>query len=206
MPWVLERLRFTWAWFWMQTRWWSDLPKLYFCGSIRFLIWRPNLFVDSRRIPGIWISIARGGHKDPFAQDGQVAEAIIPVHLYGIHRQDGRDHEIAGRYRIPVLEDAEALGSNWWIEDVDLANWRFLSMGIRWLPLRWCSDLSHRRKSPANKFTLRRLVMPSHYQHTRHRLQLWMSNICAGIGRGQMLSSMNLCCRRRAIHSLYGAA
>ena len=50
--------------------------------------------------------------KDRLRKTGKLPKAIIPVHLYGMPAKMDEIMEIAGRYDIPVLEDAaEALGS-----------------------------------------------------------------------------------------------
>ena len=50
--------------------------------------------------------------KDRLRKTGRLPKAIIPVHLYGMPAKMDEIMEIAGRYGIPVLEDAaEALGS-----------------------------------------------------------------------------------------------
>ena len=50
--------------------------------------------------------------KDRLRKTGKLPKAIIPVHLYGMPAKMDEIMDIAGRYGIPVLEDAaEALGS-----------------------------------------------------------------------------------------------
>ena len=119
-------------------------------------------------------------------------KAIIPVHLYGMPANMDRIMEIAGRYGIPVVEDAaESLGSRY----KNKATGTFGEMGI--LSFNGnkiittsgggalVSDNEEYIRTARFLSTQARDKAP-HYQHSRIGYNYRMSNIVAGIGRGQM--------------------
>ncbi len=86
-----------------------------FCASanpVRYLGATP-VFVDSE--PDSWNmdpDLLETAIKDRIAKTGRKPKAIIPVALYGMPYQIDRILEIAGRYDIPLIEDAaEGFGS-----------------------------------------------------------------------------------------------
>lgn len=147
--------------------------------------------------------------KDRLRKTGKLPKAIIPVHLYGMPAQLDRICEIAGRYGIPVLEDAaEALGAEFKGRKCgtfgELAALSF--NGNKMITTSGGGALVCRSEEEAGqvKFyaTQARDAAP-HYQHSHVGYNYRMSNICAGIGRGQMFVLEEHVARRRAIHALY---
>ncbi|CCZ10936.1 aminotransferase class I/II-fold pyridoxal phosphate-dependent enzyme [Culturomica sp.] len=147
--------------------------------------------------------------KDRLRKTGKLPKAIIPVHLYGMPARLDRICEIAGRYGIPVLEDAaEALGSEFKGRKCgtfgELAALSF--NGNKMITTSGGGALVCRSEEEAGqvKFyaTQARDAAP-HYQHSHIGYNYRMSNICAGIGRGQMFVLEEHVARRRAIHALY---
>lgn len=147
--------------------------------------------------------------KDRLRKTGKLPKAIIPVHLYGMPAQLDRICEIAGRYGIPVLEDAaEALGSEFKGRKCgtfgELAALSF--NGNKMITTSGGGALVCRSEEEAGqvKFyaTQARDAAP-HYQHSHVGYNYRMSNICAGIGRGQMFVLEEHVARRREIHTLY---
>lgn len=147
--------------------------------------------------------------KDRLRKTGRVPKAIIPVHLYGMPAKMKAIMEIAKRYEIPVLEDAaEALGSGLYGKKCgtfgELAALSF--NGNKMITTSGGGALVCRTEEEAKqtKFyaTQARDAAP-HYQHTHIGYNYRMSNICAGIGRGQMFVLDEHVARRRAIHGLY---
>jgi dTDP-4-amino-4,6-dideoxygalactose transaminase len=119
-------------------------------------------------------------------------KAIIPVHLYGMPANIGKIIEIANKYDIPVIEDAaEALGSKFNGKPVGT----FGEMGV--LSFNGnkiittsgggalISDNEEYIKKARFLATQARDKAP-HYQHSEIGYNYRMSNIVAGIGRGQM--------------------
>lgn len=147
--------------------------------------------------------------KDRLRKTGKLPKAIIPVHLYGMPARLDRICEIAGRYGIPVLEDAaEALGSEFKGRKCgtfgELAALSF--NGNKMITTSGGGALVCRSEEEAGqvKFyaTQARDAAP-HYQHSHIGYNYRMSNICAGIGRGQMFVLDEHIARRRVIHDLY---
>ena len=123
---------------------------------------------------------------------GHKPKAIIPVHLYGMPAKIEEIMEIANRYEIPVIEDAaEALGSKYKGKAVG----SFGLMGIlsfngnKIITTSGGGALISNEKSLIDRSrflsTQARDDAP-HYQHTVIGYNYRMSNIVAGIGRGQM--------------------
>lgn len=140
---------------------------------------------------------------------GKKPKAIIPVHLYGMPANMERIQEIAVRYEIPILEDAaEALGAEYRGQKCgtfgELACLSF--NGNKMITTSGGGALVCRTREEAEmaKFyaTQARDQAP-HYQHSKIGYNYRMSNICAGIGRGQMTVLQDHVDRRREIHAYY---
>lgn len=149
--------------------------------------------------------------KDRLRKTGKLPKAIVPVHLYGMPGRLDEIREVARRYEIPVLEDAaEALGSEYKGQKCgtfgELAALSF--NGNKMITTSGGGALVCRTEEEAwqAKFyaTQARDAAP-HYQHTHIGYNYRMSNICAGIGRGQMFVLEEHIARRREIHGLYTA-
>jgi dTDP-4-amino-4,6-dideoxygalactose transaminase len=147
--------------------------------------------------------------KDRISKTGKKPKAIIPVHLYGIPARIDRIKEIAAKYGIPVLEDAaESLGSEYRGRQCgsfgDLACLSFNGNKIITTSGGGALVCSTAEQSARAKFfaTQARDKAP-HYQHSEIGYNYRMSNICAGIGRGQMEVLGEFIARRRAIHDFY---
>lgn len=146
---------------------------------------------------------------DRLAQTGKLPKAIIPVHLYGMPAKMNEIMDIADRYGIPVLEDAaEALGSEYKGRKCGtFGDFGVLSFnGNKMITTSGGGALVCSTAEQAEKTmfyaTQARDVAP-HYQHTQIGYNYRMSNICAGIGRGQMTVLDEHIARRRAIHKMY---
>lgn len=119
-------------------------------------------------------------------------KVIIPVHLYGMPAKMSEILEIAERYEIPVLEDAaEALGSK--INEKHCGTFGEIAClsfnGNKIITTSGGGALVAKNKNMAERAiflaTQARDAAP-HYQHSEIGYNYRMSNICAGIGRGQM--------------------
>ena len=147
--------------------------------------------------------------KDRLRITGKLPKAIIPVHLYGMPAKMHEIMTIANRYGIPILEDAaEALGSE--INNQKCGTFGDLAVlsfnGNKMITTSGGGALICRTEEQAKlaKFyaTQARDNAP-HYQHSKIGYNYRMSNICAGIGRGQMFVLDDHVARRREIHQLY---
>lgn len=140
---------------------------------------------------------------------GEIPKAIIVVHLYGMPAKMKEIREIADKYGISLIEDAaEALGSEYeGLKCGTFGDFSVLSFnGNKIITTSGGGALvSHRKEDAARAMflaTQARDVAP-HYQHTSIGYNYRMSNICAGIGRGQMMVLNERVDRRREIHQLY---
>lgn len=147
--------------------------------------------------------------EDRIAKTGKKPKAIIPVHLYGMPAKMDEIMAIANDYDILVLEDAaEALGSEYRGQKCGtFGEFACLSFnGNKMITTSGGGALVCRTAEEAalTKFfaTQARDKAP-HYQHSHIGYNYRMSNICAGIGRGQMYVLEDHIARRRAINQLY---
>jgi dTDP-4-amino-4,6-dideoxygalactose transaminase len=169
------------------------------------------VFIDSE--PGSWnmcpealkaaIKELRGA--------GKSVKAILPVHLYGMPANLSAIQEIAQRYELPILEDAaEALGSTYQGKGCgsfgDLGVLSFngnkiitTSGGGALLG----SDTSLIAK--ARFLATQARDQAPHYQHSHIGYNYRMSNVLAGIGRGQMEVLPERVAQRRANYERYRA-
>ncbi|MGN6342773.1 MAG: DegT/DnrJ/EryC1/StrS family aminotransferase [Ginsengibacter sp.] len=123
---------------------------------------------------------------------GKMPKAIIPVHLYGMPAKMKEIMQIAGKYDIPVIEDAaEALGSS--IRHVKCGTFGEIAIlsfnGNKIITTSGGGALVSKNpeyiKQATFLATQARDPAP-HYQHSQIGYNYRMSNICAAIGRGQM--------------------
>ena len=130
--------------------------------------------------------------KDRIAKTGSKPKAIMPVALYGMPYQINRILEIADRYDIPVIEDAaEGFGSRYRGQVLGtFGRYGVLSFnGNKMITTSGGGALICPDKDEWQRMmwyaTQARESYP-YYQHEAIGYNYRMSNICAGIGRGQM--------------------
>ena len=130
--------------------------------------------------------------KDRIAKSGKKPKAIVPVALYGMPYDCERIMEIAKRYEIPVVEDAaEGFGSKFAGRVLGtFGRFGVLSFnGNKMITTSGGGALICQNEEDKNAImwyaTQARDAYP-YYQHTAIGYNYRMSNICAGIGRGQM--------------------
>lgn len=168
------------------------------------------VFVDSERDTwNMCPDLLEEAIKDRLAKTGKLPKAIIPVHLYGMPAKMDRIMAIATRYDIPVLEDAaEALGAE--LNGRRCGTFGELGVlsfnGNKMITTSGGGALVCRSTEEAQTamfYATQARDNAPHYQHSKIGYNYRMSNICAGIGRGQMLVLDDHIARRRAIHGLY---
>lgn len=147
--------------------------------------------------------------KDRIIKNGKAPKAIIVVHLYGMPAKMDEIMEIAHRYDIPVLEDAaEGLGSTLDGRKAGtIGQYGALSFnGNKIITTSGGGALVCPTAEAAEKVkfyaTQSRENRP-YYYHTELGYNYRMSNICAGIGCGQMEVLEQRVNRRREIHNIY---
>lgn len=147
--------------------------------------------------------------KDRIAKTGKKPKAIIPVALYGMPYRIDRIMEIADHYGIPVIEDAaEGFGSRFRGQVLGtFGRYGVLSFnGNKMITTSGggaliCPDADSAREILWYA-TQARESYP-YYQHEAIGYNYRMSNICAGIGRGQMTIVDDHIAHHRHVQSLY---
>lgn len=146
--------------------------------------------------------------QDRIAQ-GRKPKAIIVVHLYGMPAKMEEISEIAARHEIPLIEDAaEALGSTFKGQKCGtFGEMSILSFnGNKIITTSGGGALVCKTKEQKDKAvflsTQARDDAP-HYQHSEIGFNYRMSNISAGIGRGQMEVLNDRVAQRRRNHDFY---
>lgn len=141
--------------------------------------------------------------------NGKKPKAIIAVHLYGMPYKVNEIREVADTYKIPVLEDsAEALGSTYGnIKCGSFGDIGVLSFnGNKIITTSGGGALLTKNKELKMKAvflaTQARDEAP-HYQHSHVGYNYRMSNVLAGIGRGQMEVLEDRVEARRANYEYY---
>ena len=130
--------------------------------------------------------------KDRIAKTGKKPAAIVPVALYGMPYKADRIMEIANKYGIPVVEDAaEGMGSRYKGQVLGtFGKYGVLSFnGNKMITTSGggaliTEDEEHWREIMMYATQYRESY--PYYQHEKIGYNYRMSNICAGIGRGQM--------------------
>lgn len=166
-----------------------------FCASshpVTYLGATP-VFVDSE--PESWNmdpALLEKAIEDRIAKTGKKPKAIVPVALYGMPYRIDEIMAIANKYEIPVVEDAaEGFGSRFDGHVLGtFGRYGVLSFnGNKMITTSGggaliCPDAEAKREIMFYA-TQAREAYP-YYQHERIGYNYRMSNICAGIGRGQM--------------------
>lgn len=168
------------------------------------------VFVDSEKdtwnmSPGF----LREAVEDRIALTGRKPKAIIPVHLYGMPARMDEIMAIANEFEIPVLEDAaEALGSVYKGKRCGTFG-RFACLsfnGNKMITTSGGGALVCTNEEDAGEtmfYATQARDEAPHYQHSKIGYNYRMSNICAGIGRGQMHVLDSHVARRKEINQFY---
>ncbi|WP_226063993.1 DegT/DnrJ/EryC1/StrS family aminotransferase [Kaistella polysaccharea] len=141
--------------------------------------------------------------------EGKKPKAIIAVALYGISYKVDEITALSKKYDIPVIEDAaEALGSMYKNQKCgtfgDLGVISF--NGNKIITTSGGGALTLRDKAFKKKAVFLSTQAKDdapHYEHTTIGYNYRMSNVCAGIGRGQMEVLEERVAQRRANHDFY---
>ena len=183
-----------------------------FCASshpITYLGATP-VFIDSER--DTWNmdpELLEEAIKDRIAKTGKKPKTIVPVALYGMPYCIDRIMEIANKYDIPVVEDAaEGFGSKF--------NGQVLGTFGKYGVLSFNGNKMITTSGggaliTANEDEWREIMMYAtqyresypYYQHEKIGYNYRMSNICAGIGRGQMTVANDHIEHHKHVQALY---
>lgn len=165
-----------------------------FCGSANPIAYQgaTPVFVDSEL--DTWNMCPN--HLETAIKDrlaiGKKPKAILIVHLYGMPAKMDELLEVANRYQIPVIEDAaEALGSSYKGQKCGtFGEYSVLSFnGNKIITTSGggalvCKSLEAKQKTIF--YATQARDNAPHYQHSHVGYNYRLSNISAGIGRGQM--------------------
>ena len=183
-----------------------------FCASshpITYLGAKP-IFIDSEKETwNMSPELLEEAIIDRIAKTGKKPKAIVPVALYGMPYKIDRIMEIANRYDIPVIEDAaEGFGSKF--------NGQVLGTFGKYGVLSFNGNKMITTSGggaliTASEDEWREIMMYAtqyresypYYQHEKIGYNYRMSNICAGIGRGQMTIANEHIAHHKHIQKLY---
>ena len=186
-----------------------------FCASshpVTYLGAQP-VFVDSE--PETWNmdpELLETAIKDRIAKTGKTPKAIVPVALYGMPYRIDRILDVANRYGIPVIEDAaEGFGSRYQGQVLGtFGAYGVLSFnGNKMITTSGGGALicpSQKAKDKVMWLATQAREAYPYYQHEAVGYNYRMSNICAGIGRGQMTIVNEHIARHREIARMYREA
>ena len=142
-------------------------------------------------------------------QKGKKPKAIIVAHLYGVPYQIEAIRAIANTYQIPILEDAaSALGSTYkgqkcgTFGDIGILSFN----GNKIITTSGGGAIVTKTAALKDKaifYATQARDNAPHYQHSHIGYNYRMSNICAGIGRGQMEVLDEHVALRRQMHDFY---
>ncbi len=183
-----------------------------FCASCHPIMYQgaTPVFVDSE--PDSWNmdpSLLEEAILDRIRKTRRIPKAIVPVSLYGMPYRIDRIMRVANKYNIPVIEDAaEGLGSCY--------DGRMLGTFGRYGILSFNGNKMITTSgggalicpTPEDKNTIMwyatqaREAYP-YYQHEAIGYNYRMSNICAGIGRGQMTLLRDHLAHHRHVQKMY---
>lgn len=183
-----------------------------FCASshpITYLGATP-VFIDSE--PNSWNmdpELLEKAILDRKEKTGKLPKAIVPVALYGMPYDCDKIMAVAEKYGIPVVEDAaEGFGSRWKGQMLGtFGKFGVLSFnGNKMITTSGGGALICRNEEEKNQVmwyaTQARDAYP-YYQHTAIGYNYRMSNICAGIGRGQMTVAQAHIDHHKHVQQLY---
>jgi len=179
----------------------SANPIVYQCAT--------PIFIDSEPVTWNMCPIALEEAIQDRITKGKKPKAIVAVHLYGMPYKVEEIRKIATTYQIPIIEDsAESLGSTYkgrrcgTFGDISILSFN----GNKIITTSGGGAIVTKTMELKNKAvflsTQARDNAP-HYQHSEIGYNYRMSNICAGIGRGQMEVLTDHVNLRRAMHDFY---
>ncbi len=180
-----------------------------FCGTTNPVTYQGAeiVFIDSES--DTWNMCPEALEKALIDNKEKSVKAIMPVHLYGMPAKIDQIQAIAEKYDIPVIEDAaEALGSNFKGQACGIFGlMSALSFnGNKIITTSGGGALVSKHKNYIDQArflaTQARDEAP-HYQHSQIGYNYRMSNIVAGIGRGQMEVLEERVKQRRANNQRY---
>jgi dTDP-4-amino-4,6-dideoxygalactose transaminase len=185
------------------------VQSLTFCGTTNPISYQgaEPVFIDSELDTWNMCPIALKNALERYKN--RSVKAIIPVHLYGMPANIDQIQQIADDYNVPVIEDAaEALGSRYKAQNcATFGEMSVLSFnGNKIITTSGGGALVSKSKyciEQARFLATQARDNAPHYQHSQIGYNYRMSNIVAGIGRGQMKVLNERVAQRRANNKRY---
>lgn len=186
-----------------------------FCASTNPICYlgATPIMIDSE--PDTWNmdpALLEAAIQDRIAKTGKKPKAIVTVYLYGMPAKIDEIMAIARKYDIPVLEDAaEAFGSEYKGRMVGtFGDYGVLSFnGNKMITTSGGGALicpNKEAKERVKWYAMQAREAYSYYQHETIGYNYRMSNVCAGIGRGQMTVARDHIAHHRHIAAMYEEA
>ncbi len=187
-------------------------PTFTFAASANPIVYQgaTPIFVDSEA--DTWNmspSLLEDAIKDRIRIKGRKPKAIVVVHLYGMPADMEAICEIASRYQIPIVEDsAEAMGSMYGGKLCGMfGDYAVFSFnGNKMITTSGGGALicqNEEQKQRALFFATQAKEPFPYYLHRQIGFNYRMSNVCAGIGRGQMSVLQDHIAHHRKLCALY---
>ena len=183
-----------------------------FCASshpITYLVAKPVFVGSEGETWNMDPKLLEAAIIDRKAKTGAYPKAIVPVALYGMPYRIDEILAIGAKYGIPVIEDAaEGMGSRFDGQVLGtFGEYGILSFnGNKMITTSGGGALICRTKEAANEImwyaTQARDAYP-YYQHSAIGFNYRMSNVCAGIGRGQMTVLEEHIAHHKHVQALY---
>jgi dTDP-4-amino-4,6-dideoxygalactose transaminase len=180
-----------------------------FCGSTNPVSYQGAeiVFIDSES--DTWNMCPEALAQAMTEYQGKKVKAIIPVHLYGMPAKLDQIQAIADKYQVPVIEDAaEALGST--LKGQSCGSFGLMAAlsfnGNKIITTSGGGALLSSNMEYIDRgrfFATQARDDAPHYQHSQIGYNYRMSNIVAGIGRGQMEVLDERVAQRRANNQRY---
>lgn len=186
-----------------------------FCSSLTFAA-SCNPVIYQNATPVFIDSEEDTWNMSPFALEKAfekfIPKAVIVVHLYGTPAKMNEIRRICDRYQVPIIEDAaESLGATYENQQTGtLGHFGIFSFnGNKIITTSGGGMLTCKSKEEKEKIV--KWITQSrdearHYQHSELGYNYRMSNVLAGIGRGQMLTINHRIKRKTEIYNYYNDA
>lgn len=187
------------------------VPTLTFAGSVfpvRYQGATP-VFIDSERTSGNMDPNLLAAYLDDAARAGTLPGAVIAVHLYGQHADTHAIRAHCDRHGVPLIEDAaESLGATYRGQQTGtVADYALLSFNGNKMITTTSGGMVVARDEEAiarmRKWANQSREPAIEYLHREVGYNYRMSNVLAGIGRGQLTVLDERVAARRAVAERY---